>query len=122
MPRLISALALSMSLAAGPAFAADAGHGRQLFDASCSACHSVEPGQTMVGPSLSHVFGRKAGTEPGFRASRALQGSGVTWDAARLDAYLAAPQKFIPGVRMPFPGMPSAADRADIIAYLKTLK
>jgi cytochrome c2 len=122
MNRLIAALAFGLCLPASAALAADLRHGQQVFEASCSSCHSTRPGETMVGPSLSGVFGRKAGSEPGFRASRALQGSGVVWDAARLDAYLAAPQKFIPGVRMPFPGLASPADRADLIAYLRTLK
>jgi cytochrome c2 len=122
MNRLIAAVALGFCLPATAALAADPRHGQQVFEASCSSCHSTEPGQNMVGPSLSHLFGRKAGAEPGFRSSKALQGSGVVWDAARLDAYLAAPQKVIPGVRMPFPGLASPADRADLIAYLRTLR
>ena len=74
----------------------------------------------MLGPSLAGVWGRKAGTAPGFtRYSEALKTSGVTWNAETLDAWLINPARFIPNNRMTFPGIDDATARADLIAYLR---
>ena len=101
------------------AHAQDASAGKAVF-AQCTACHSTD-GSNGVGPSLQGVVGRKAGTFPGFRYSRAMKAAGTTWDATTLDAYIADPQKALPGNVMPFSGIPDAKQRADLIAYLKTL-
>ncbi|HSA79496.1 MAG TPA: c-type cytochrome [Geminicoccaceae bacterium] len=86
----------------------------------CAACHTLKSGEHRTGPSLADVFGRQAGTAPGFtRYSPALQQADVVWDAAALDAWLADPQALIPGNRMSFPGIPDAAARADLVAYLE---
>jgi cytochrome c len=85
----------------------------------CAACHRLEAGANEVGPSLHGVFSRKAGELADFRYSPAMKRSGVSWTAETLDKYLADPQAFIPGNRMPYAGLPSAADRADLIAYLQ---
>ena len=99
--------------------AGDAKRGAQLFR-QCMACHSAQPGEHMTGPSLAHAAGHKAGTAPGFqRYSDALKRSGVTWDDATLDKWLANPEKFIPGNSMTFPGVRDAQARQDLIAYLK---
>ncbi|HEV2685551.1 MAG TPA: cytochrome c family protein [Actinomycetota bacterium] len=94
--------------------------GKQVF-AQCSPCHSID-GSNGVGPRLSGVVGRKAGSVAGFRYSRAMKGSNVVWDDKALDAYVADPQKAIPGNLMPFAGVADAKQRADLIAYLQTLK
>lgn len=96
----------------------DAEKGKSLF-ARCSACHSTTS-QNKVGPGLAGVSGRPAGTAVGFKYSKALASSGITWTADQLDAFLAAPTKAVPGTSMPV-GVPNANDRSDIIAYLKTL-
>ncbi|HZR04085.1 MAG TPA: hypothetical protein VFA81_13045, partial [Burkholderiales bacterium] len=84
--------------------------------------HSLEPGENLTGPSLAHVWGRKAGTLPDFhRYSEALQRSGVVWNEQSLDRWLADPQAFVPGNTMPFPGIRDARPRADVIAYLKAV-
>ena len=88
----------------------------------CIACHSPKSPSTDLGPNLAGVFGRKAGGREDFRYSRPLSRSGVTWDERSLDAFLKAPEQFIPGTRMPFEGMASDAERAAVIRYLKTLK
>jgi len=107
-------------LAATAASAGDAQEGAKVFRA-CAACHSLEPGRHMTGPSLAGVWERKAGTVEGFpRYSEALKSSGVTWNAGTLDAWLARPSTFIPNNRMTFPGIPDAKARADLIAYLQT--
>ena len=69
---------------------------------------------------LGSVFGRKAGAVPGYDYSPALRGASLTWSAATLDQWLAGPQKFIPGVRMPVRVLDSTT-RHDIIAYLEAL-
>ena len=99
--------------------AGDANRGAQLFQ-QCMACHSVQEGEHMTGPSLAHVVGHKAGTAQGFqRYSDALKRSGVTWDDAALDKWLANPEKFVAGNSMTFPGVRDAQARQDLIAYLK---
>lgn len=96
----------------------DAARGQRLF-ARCSGCHAIS-GENKVGPSLAGVFGRTAGKVEGARYSRAMAGSSVVWDAASIDAYLAAPTKFLPGTTMTI-RLPNAVDRADVIAYLRSL-
>jgi cytochrome c len=71
-----------------------------------------------MGPNLNKLFGRKAGTAPGFAYSPALKASGIVWDAKTLDAYLAAPTKVVPGTRMVVK-VPDPARRAALITYLK---
>lgn len=88
----------------------------------CVACHSGKDATKDLGPDLAGVFGRKAGSREDFRYSRPLSRSGVTWDERSLDAFIKAPDQFIPGTRMPFEGVASDAERAAIIRHLKTLK
>ena len=103
----------------GATAADDAQEGAKAFGA-CAACHSLQPGRHMTGPSLAGLWERKAGTAVGFpRYSEALKSSGVTWNAETLDAWLADPRAFIPNNRMTFPGIADAKARADLIAYLQ---
>lgn len=93
--------------------------GAKLFQ-QCAACHSLEPGRHLTGPSLAALFGRRAGAAPGFlRYSDALARSGVLWNERTLDAWLGDPAKFIPGNEMMFAGIRDEAARRDLIAYLK---
>lgn len=121
-----SPAAVSMLVAAwfmsssAPAMAADdAKRGEQAFR-TCIACHSLEPGRNLTGPSLANLFGRKAGTVSSFlRYSDALKRSGVVWDEKTLDVWLKDPDKYIPGNDMAFPGIKDDRARRDLIAYLK---
>jgi cytochrome c len=88
--------------------------------AQCASCHAATA-TAGVGPGLLGVVGRLAGTAPGFRYSPAMKRARFAWDEAKLDAFLADPQKVVPGTLMPYSGMPSASDRAAVIAWLKTL-
>jgi cytochrome c len=110
----------TMAIVSPCAHAQDAAAGKAVF-AQCTACHSID-GSNGVGPSLQGVVGRKAGTFPGFRFSRAMKTATMSWDAPTLDGYIADPQKTVPGNVMPFSGIPEAKQRADLIAYLQTLK
>ena len=96
----------------------DAAKGEQKFQ-DCAACHKLEPNANAVGPTLHHVFGRKAGEISQFRYSPAMKRSGITWSAETLDAFLADPQAVVPANRMPYAGMTDAAERADLIAFLQ---
>jgi len=105
--------------AAGGAHAqtGDSKPGQAVFDGQCASCHTVKPGQHGFGPSLAGVVGRKAGTSAGFDYTPAMKGSGLSWDAATLDAFLADSSKKVPGTAMAV-AVPSEKDRADVIAFL----
>jgi len=116
---IISTLFAIVSLA-GAANAQDAAHGAQVFNA-CAACHATD-NTTRLGPGLQGIVGRRSGSVSGFRYSRAMKNANITWDQKSLEAYVAAPQVLVPGTTMPFSGLPNAGDRADLVAYLETLK
>jgi glucose/arabinose dehydrogenase len=134
MPR---ALAMSLVVAglyggaSGPALAqmspgGNAGQGKVFFQQNCAMCHADTLGAGNVpisgqGPSLVGVFGRRAGSLANFSFTSALSGSGVTWDAATLEHFLANPSAAVPGTTMPV-SIADAADRSNVIAYLATLK
>ena len=122
MKNLQFALAVGAALALQSlsAQAQDAAAGKAVF-AQCAACHSTD-GSNGAGPTLKGIVGSKAAEVPGFRFSRAMKNSAVVWDAKALDAYLTDPQKAMPGNVMPFSGVADAKQRADLIAYLGTLK
>jgi len=102
--------------------AADAAKGKTVFQ-RCAICHRVEKdGGNGLGPNLFGIVGRKAGSVAGFSYSAAMKGSGITWSADKLDAYIQHPAVVVPGNRMAFAGITDAGQRADVVAYLATLK
>jgi len=103
--------------AAAPMARGDAVAGRQVFK-KCEACHSLEPGKNLVGPSLAGVIGRRVGSVPSYDYSPAMKQANIIWTPATLDPYLTDPQKVVPGNKMPFPGLKTDRDRADVIALL----
>jgi cytochrome c len=121
MMPLVGALLLPLLLSA-PVYAADAAAGEKVFKAKCAVCHTVEPGRNKIGPSLGGIVGRPSGSIEGFKYSPANQAAKLTWDEATLDKYLTDPKAMIKGTIMAFPGDKSDAERADLIAYLKTAK
>lgn len=90
--------------------------------AQCAACHTVAPGQNRLGPTLYKVVGRKKASVPGFAYSPAMKAQKGAWTEAELDAYIANPRAKVPGSRMVYAGMPDAAKRARLIAWLKSIK
>lgn len=105
------------------ALAGDAAAGAKLFK-RCSTCHAIEEGKRKVGPSLYGIFGRAAGSLEGFRYSPAMTAygaGGAVWDDATLDAFIANPRTALPKTRMASPPMKKAEDRANVIAYLKSI-
>ena len=104
----------------------DVARGQAYFQITCAVCHSPVLGSnnTVIikqGPSLVGVVGRKAGSGAHFNYSKAMTDAGLTWDAKTLFKFLANPMAEMPGTTMPLP-IPDATNRADVIAYLSTLK
>jgi len=97
----------------------DATRGAEVYASRCGGCHSVDADR--VGPRHAGVFGRHAGSVEGYDYSPALKASPVVWDAKSLDRWLTDPETLVPGQRMGY-SLGDAALRADVIAYLSTLK
>jgi cytochrome c len=116
--RVTMASLMTLFLVAAARADGDAARGEARFQ-ECAACHKLEAGANEVGPSLHGVFMRKAGELQDFRYSPAMKRSGIIWTAETLDKYIADPQALIPANRMPYAGMATAGDRADLIAYLQ---
>ena len=116
-PLLLAALLL----AASPALAQDADHGRAVFARACASCHVVTSPRNLMGPHLLGVVGRKIASVDGFNYSTAMKATEGAWTPERLDPYLANPAQVIPGTKM-INRLPSDTDRADVIAWLATAK
>ena len=104
--------------------AADARLGKAMFDKTCASCHSVEAGVNKVGPTLFDIVGRPIASVQGYDYSAKMRSVGKdwkVWDEKHLNAYLTNPRGVLHGVKMFF-AVPDASDRADVIAYLNTLK
>jgi len=90
--------------------------GKLVFEKRCTGCHAMEADRE--GPRLAGVFGRKAGSVPGFDYSAGLKNSGITWNEATLEKWLNGPEMMVPDTRMDF-YVAKAQERSDLIAYLK---
>ncbi len=112
----IALSAAALSAAPSVALAADAERGRTLYESRCVACHSLDGNR--AGPSHRGVFGRMAGTVPGYAYSPALRDARLVWGAASLDRWLVNPEALVPGQRMNY-SISDAGERADLIAYLR---
>jgi cytochrome c len=94
--------------------------GASIFRSQCSQCHTIKAESSgRPGPNLHGLFGRKAGTAPGYAYSTPMRESGVVWNDTTLDQYIVAPHTYIPGNTMPFPGIAEKTARQRLVAYLK---
>jgi cytochrome c len=116
-----AALLVSGACLAGPK--PDVEKGKATFEVMCGVCHSTQvSGGPIEGPNLLGVVGRKAGSQPEFgKYTPALKGSGITWSVKALDKFLTNPMVTVPGTAMPML-IPDDKTRADVVAYLATLK
>jgi cytochrome c len=110
---LLAAVARS-SAAAAPAAELRAG---EAIYARCMACHALAYDRT--GPRHCGLFGRRAGSVPGFPYSEAMKRSDIVWNAATLDRFLANPTRVVPGTAMGYAGIPDPAERRALIAWLR---
>jgi glucose/arabinose dehydrogenase/cytochrome c2 len=125
---LLAPLAIFLSVPGRLAAQSDVGdpiHGKALFVQSCTICHSVLVGANGVpvsgqGPGLAGVVGRRAAALDNFGYSKALKASGISWNPATLQQFLASPVSYVPGTNMPVI-VPNASDRRDLVAYLGSL-
>lgn len=101
--------------------AADTGKGERVFS-KCKACHKLEDGANGTGPHLFGLVGRAQGTVDGFGYSDSLAGLGAVWTADELNAFLESPKGYAPGNKMSFAGLGKIEDRANLIAYLDTIR
>lgn len=114
---LLSALALSATTAEAQ-IAGDAARGAEHYRA-CIACHSLEAGTHLTGPSLAGRWGQKAGQAEAFvRYSPGLRAAELTWNEKTLEAWLADPRAMVPDTSMTFRGIGNERARADLIAFL----
>jgi glucose/arabinose dehydrogenase len=120
---VMGAALLASSIVTTSECAADAAAGRTVFKQQCALCHTAEPGDNggAQGPNLTGVFGRKAGSNSSFSYTPAMKNSRLTWNAATLDRFLAAPTKVVPGSSMVV-AVPNKAERADLISYLRSAR
>ena len=120
---MLSVAFLAATSFSGSALAdGDAVKGKKVFK-KCKACHKTDAsGKHGVGPNLFSMFGKQAAHAEGYKYSKAMKASGLTWDEATLDTFLTKPKKMVKKTKMAFAGLKKPQQRADVIAYLKTLK
>lgn len=97
----------------------DAALGKMVFERRCTGCHALDSDRE--GPHLRGVYGRRAGIVPGFEYSAGVKNSGIVWNDANIERWLRGTDEFIPDNKMGF-RVPQAQDRADVIAFLKTVR
>jgi cytochrome c len=110
----------------GPTFAeiyasADADKGAKVFS-KCKACHKLEDGANGTGPHLFGVVDRAVSSVDGYGYSGAMVAVAQVWTPENLNGFLESPKKYAPGTKMGFAGLRKPEDRANIIAYLATIK
>ncbi len=114
-------VAFVVALASGAALAADSSNGQKIFKKKCKACHTVDQGgKHKTGPNLFGIVGAKAGSTD-FAKYKVVNGLDLVWDEDNLEKFLAAPDEFAGGKTKMKPTK-KAENRADLVAYLMTLK
>jgi cytochrome c len=115
----LAALCVAIPIAAFAIEPGDPVRGEQIYQ-RCFACHAIDRDRT--GPRHAGLFGRVAGSVPGFPYSAAMKqagAKGLVWNEETLNAFLESPTTYIPGTRMGYAGIKDPQERADLIAYLK---
>jgi cytochrome c len=115
---LVTGLILACGLAQGACADCDVEAGKRVFN-KCGACHSLDEGAQMMGPSLHGLMGRTAGKVEGFAYSVAMEEADFTWNAETLSAFLEQPMQYLPGTSMPFAGLKRAEQRQAIVCLFE---
>lgn len=100
----------------------DADNGALIYQDACGQCHQLNPGLNKKGPQLMNIYGANAAELEDYNYSEGLAASGWVWDAKTLDTYIADVEKAMPDSKMLSDPMPDSKERADVIAYLSTLR
>ncbi len=100
----------------------DADKGAVIYEEACGQCHQLTAGLNQKGPQLMNIYGAPAASLKDYEYGAALSQSGWVWDAKTLDPYIADAEKAMPNSKMLADPMPDAQERADVIAYLSTLR
>ena len=100
----------------------DADNGALIYKDACGQCHQLNPGLNKKGPQLMNIYGAPAAKLADYTYSEGLKASGWVWDVQTLDTYIADAEKAMPDSKMLADPMPDAKERADVIAYLSTLR
>ena len=114
----IAILALSSM---GSSNAADMAKGKKVYN-KCRACHTLVAGKHRIGPSLSGVFGRTAGTAQRYKFSKAMKKAGtggLVWQIETLSKFLVKPRKYVKGTKMAFAGLKKPSDVKNLLTFLK---
>ena len=124
--RALLALGLLLVSACQASVEGDAKKGKAAFAAKCALCHQVGEGALpLIGPPLNGIVGQKAGAFPGFAYTPGFKENfaDTTWSDENIDPWIADPKALVPTspMALAFAGIPEAGERADIIAYLKTI-
>jgi cytochrome c len=107
----------------GPKLAgANVDAGKAIFMKQCFTCHTTDKGgANKVGPNLWDIVGRKVASHAGFSYSSALQAKGGDWSYEDINHMILKPTAYVKGTKMAFAGLPKEQERADVIAYLRTM-
>jgi len=115
---MLIVIGIGMGMSVGATLAADVDAGKKVFR-KCKACHTLKDGgKSAIGPNLHGVVGRNAAAVDGFKYSKAMKESGLVWDEETLTGYLTKPKEFLPGNKMPFPGLKKPEQIENVIAYI----
>jgi cytochrome c len=96
--------------------------GKAIFIKQCFTCHTIDKGApNKIGPNQWDLVGRKKASEEGFSYSSGLKAMTGEWTYEDINHMIFKPQSFVKGTKMAFAGLPKEQDRADIIAYLRTM-
>ena len=118
-----AAAATAAAPAGGAAAGPDPKHGEQVAKV-CQQCHTFDKGgANKIGPNLYGIMEENIAAVPNYQFSQALAAhKSEKWDPDKLNVWLYKPQDFAKGTKMTFPGLPKVQDRADVVAYLESLK
>jgi cytochrome c len=118
--KIFLSASIALFLASTAVQAGDVAKGEKAFK-RCKACHLVDKEKHKTGPHLVNLIGREAGSLEDYKKySKAIKASGIIWNEETLDGFLTKPKAYLKGTKMAYAGLKKEADRANVIAYLKT--